>query len=136
MACHSDSHPSVTTTSGHHARRSQSAACRASRREFLATLSAFGASAILSGKAGLAQTSAKSAKPRLIDMHHHILPPLYLAEAREQVIAQGQSFLPARVLEWTPHNSLAETDQNGVAISIVSISTPGIWFGEVQAART
>jgi predicted TIM-barrel fold metal-dependent hydrolase len=76
------------------------------------------------------------AKSRLIDTHHHILPPLYLADARERIIAQGQGFLPARVLEWTPHNSLAEMDQNGVATAIVSISTPGVWFGGVQAARS
>jgi len=84
----------------------------------------------------VAQTSAAGTSPHLIDVHHHVLPPVYMAEARERVIAQGQGYLPAPVLQWTPENSLAEMDQNGVATAVVSISTPGIWFGDVQAART
>jgi predicted TIM-barrel fold metal-dependent hydrolase len=72
----------------------------------------------------------------LIDVHHHILPPAYMAEARERVIAQGQGYLPAPVLQWTPANSVAEMDQNGVATAVVSISTPGVWFGNMQAGRT
>ena len=52
------------------------------------------------------------------------------------VIAQQQGYLPARILNWSPQNALAEMDQNGVATSIVSISTPGIWFGDAQSART
>jgi len=79
---------------------------------------------------------AIDAKPNLIDVHHHILPPAYMAVARERVIAQGQGYLPEPVLKWTPDNSLFEMDQNGVATAIVSISTPGIWFENVMAART
>ncbi len=52
------------------------------------------------------------------------------------MIAQGQGYLPEPVLKWTPDNSLFEMDQNGVATAIVSISTPGIWFENVMAART
>jgi 6-methylsalicylate decarboxylase len=74
--------------------------------------------------------------PYLIDVHHHILPPIYMAEARERVIAQGQGYLPAPVLQWTPANTVAEMDQNGVATAVVSISTPGVWFGNIQAGRT
>ena len=68
-------------------------------------------------------------------MHHHILPPVYLAEARDRLITQQQGYLPARILNWSPQNALAEMDQNGVATSIASISTPGIWFGDAQSAR-
>jgi len=84
----------------------------------------------------IAQRAVTGNNLRLIDVHHHFLPPHYMAEARERVIAQGQGYLPAPVLAGTPENALAELDQNGVAAAIVSISTPGVSFGNVQAART
>src|SRR5580693_4721094 len=107
-----------------------------SRREFLFTIAALGVSAFVPGAALIAQASGATTKSRLIDVHHHILPPVYLAEARDRLIAQQQGYLPARILQWSPQNALAEMDQNGVATSIVSISTPGIWFGDAQPART
>lgn len=135
MAYHDHSH-SIVGTGGDQAQGCQSDTCGRSRREFLSTLGAFAVSAFVPGGALIARTSPPTAKSGLIDVHHHILPPVYLAEARDRVIAQGQGYLPARVLEWSPQNSLAEMDQNGVATSIVSISTPGIWFGNAQSART
>jgi predicted TIM-barrel fold metal-dependent hydrolase len=107
-----------------------------SRRQFLTALACFAASTSLPFKAFETLTSIAGTKQNLIDVHHHILPPAYLAKARELVIAQGQGYLPASVLQWAPENSLAEMDQNDVTAAIVSISTPGIWFGDVQAART
>jgi 6-methylsalicylate decarboxylase len=44
--------------------------------------------------------------------------------------------LPKWNPEWTPHKALAEMDANSVATAIVSITSPGIWFGDVQAGRT
>ncbi len=88
------------------------------------------------------QTAALTAKPGLIDLHHHILPPFYLSEVRDLMLSswklnsRQESYLPTRVLEWSPQNALAEMDKNGVATSVVSISIPGIWFGGAQAART
>src|SRR6266566_3181757 len=107
----------------------QAGACGRSRREVLSTLAVLGVSAFVPGGALIAQTSGPTTKSRLIDVHHHILPPVYLAEARDRLIAQQQGYLPARVLQWSPQNALAEMDQSGVATSIVSISRPGIWFG-------
>jgi predicted TIM-barrel fold metal-dependent hydrolase len=114
---------------------SQSRTCGRSRREVLSTLAALAASMFAPVEALIAQPSGTATKLRLIDVHHHILPPVYLAEARDRLIAQQQGYLPARILNWSPQNALAEMDQNGVATSIVSISTPGIWFGDVQSAR-
>ena len=134
MAYQGDGHPIVGT------RDNQLHACQSgsrghSRREFLAALAALGGSAFVPGEASIAQTSGSTTKPRLIDVHHHILPPVYLAEARDRLITQQQGYLPARILNWSPQNALAEMDQNGVATSIASISTPGIWFGDAQSAR-
>lgn len=133
MSCKDGNH-SIVRTGCDQTQGYQPGTCR-SRREFLSALGALAASAFVPS-ALPAQTSSSTTKPGLIDLHHHILPPAYLAEARDRVIAQGQGFLPARVLEWSPQNSLAEMDQNGVAASIVSISTPGVWFGSAQSART
>jgi 6-methylsalicylate decarboxylase len=113
----------------------ESSICIYSRREVLSTLAALGVRAFVSGEAWTAQTPGAATKSRLIDVHHHILPPAYMAEARDRLLAQQQGYLPARILQWSPQNALAEMDQNGVATSIVSISPPGIWFGDVQSAR-
>jgi len=107
-----------------------------SRREVLSTLAMLGVSTFVPGRELFAQTPGATAKSRMVDVHHHILPPVYMAEARDRLLAQQQGYLPARILQWSPQNALAEMDQNGVAISIVSISPPGIWFGDAQSART
>ena len=135
MAYEGDKNP-IVGTHGNQLQTCQSGTCVHSRREVLSTLAALGVSAFVPGGTLIAQTSGSVTKSRLIDVHHHILPPVYLAEARDRVIAQQQGYLPARILNWSPQNALAEMDQNGVATSIVSISTPGIWFGDVQSART
>ena len=109
--------------------------CSYSRREVLSRLAALSACAFVPGEAWTAQTSGSATKSHLIDVHHHVLPPVYMAEARDRLLAQQQGYLPARILQWSPQNALAEMDQNGVATSIVSISPPGIWFGDVQSAR-
>src|SRR5215510_11212299 len=107
---------------------------RLSRRRFIKACAGFVAGSRL--PFSFARRPIVVAKPNLIDVHHHILPPVYIAEARERIIAQGQGYLPPAVLQWKPEHSLAEMDQNGVTTAIVSISTPGIWFGKAQAART
>jgi len=135
MAYQCDAYPPLDTC-GDQVRDFQFCTCGRSRREVLSTLAAFGVSAFMPGAALIAQTSEPTSKSRLIDVHHHILPPVYLAEARDRLIAQQQGYLPARILNWSPQNALAEMDQNGVATSIVSISTPGIWFGDARSART
>lgn len=135
MAYQCDNHP-IVGTRGVQQHAGQSHTCNRSRREFLSTLAALGVSAFVPAGALIAQASGAATKPRLIDVHHHILPPVYLADARDRLIAQQQGYLPARILQWSPQNAVAEMDQNGVASSIVSISTPGIWFGDMQSART
>ncbi len=103
--------------------------CCSSRRQFLFSSAALGAGVILPSMAAYGQTGG------LIDVHHHILPPVYLKEAREQVLAQVQNILPPAVANWTPQKSLEEMDRLGIATSILSVSSPGIWFGKAEAGR-
>lgn len=107
-----------------------------SRREVLSGLASFAAVAVVRADRAAAQPVAASNRPRLIDVHHHMLPPVYMTEARDRIIAQGQGYLPAPVLEWTPDHTLTEMDRNGVATAMLSVSTPGVSFGNLRAART
>ena len=109
--------------------------CCSPRRQFLLSASALVAGAILPSAAAFGETRAGAGRSGLIDVHHHILPPVYFAEAREQVLAQVQNILPPAVANWTPQKSLDEMDRLGIATSIVSISSPGIWFGKLEAGR-
>ena len=70
----------------------------------------------------------------LIDVHHHLVPPFYLEENRRIGGFRSLQTGPAWA-QWTPQRTLDVMDANGVATSILSISMPGIWFGDVEASR-
>ncbi len=97
------------------------------RRRTLATLGAVAASAALPV---MAQAPAN---PRRIDVHHHIWPPEYMTREHDRVLAVTSNVAS---LQWTPAHSIEEMDKVGIATSIVSISTPGIWFGDVSEGRS
>ena len=70
----------------------------------------------------------------LIDVHHHIVPPAY-AEVVGPGFRTRNPANAAQVLKWTPAGSIEAMDRAGIAVSITSISTPGVWFGDVEQAR-
>ncbi len=102
-----------------------------SRREVLAGLAAMGAGVLTPGGRALAQTAPASR--RVIDVHHHIVPPKYMAAHKEDQIRGGAG--QPYVLAWTPQVSLDQMDAAGVATSILSVSTPGTWFGSLEDGR-
>ena len=84
----------------------------------------------------MAQTSAASAgASHRIDVHHHFFPPAYLESLQEWGKRQGFGGLQAPQKNWSIAGALDDMDRNGVATAILSISTPGVWFGDVQEAR-
>src|SRR5690348_17762066 len=97
-----------------------------SRRRFVIGMTALGAASLLP-RAAWAQAGA-----RIIDVHHHFMPPNYLSVAREAILKI--SLIPD-VVGWTIEKSLADMDRNGVRTAIISISTPGIMFGNAEACR-
>ena len=101
-----------------------------SRRDLLYGMAALGASALLPEFSSAAQTGSDAApRPFRIDTHHHFTVPKLLAESAAKGVTQ------AGLQDWTPQKSLDQMDKGSVATSIISISDPGVWFGDNAAAR-
>jgi 6-methylsalicylate decarboxylase len=70
------------------------------RRRFIRGIAAAGVGALAYSKAErfassvLAQTS-EARQTSLIDVHHHFIPPFYVAENRERILASGGGQNPA-----------------------------------------
>ena len=60
----------------------------------------------------------------MIDVHHYLAPPAYIADLKKH-----QRGAPP-TLEWTPEKSLVDMDSSGIATAVLSITTPGVWFGD------
>ena len=71
--------------------------------------------------------------PNRIDVHAHYLPPTY----REALHAAGHDRpdgFPI-VPEWSAEEHVAVMDRLGIATALLSISSPGIFFGDAAATR-
>src|SRR5207342_1940842 len=93
----------------------------------MASLAALGANR--SFAAASLQRAAGTQNPRRIDVHHHFAPPEWMEAVK------GRPLLNAANLRWTAELSLADMDKGGVAASILSITNPGIWFGDKEKTR-
>jgi predicted TIM-barrel fold metal-dependent hydrolase len=91
------------------------------RRAFLAASATAGLG--LAAGALSRSPAAAQAKPRRIDVHHHVVPPVH-AEALARHKAGGT--------RWTLEGSLADMEKAGVDTAIVSVLNPGVWFGKVD----
>jgi 6-methylsalicylate decarboxylase len=86
------------------------------RREFLAGIATLANGPLAKG----------APAPHRIDVHHHLFPPAYRAAIGSR--AAGQ---PA----WSLAQSVEAMDQGGIATSALSVSSPGVWFGDVPEGR-
>jgi 6-methylsalicylate decarboxylase len=75
------------------------------------------------------QGTTQGSQPRRIDMHHHFAPPAWVAD----VI--GRPLLQPANTRWTPEQSIEDMDRGGVAAAVVSITNPGLWFGDPAQTR-
>ncbi len=72
------------------------------------------------------------AEPHRIDVHHHTIPTPY----REALTARGIGESGGLDLpDWSPGGSLGVMDRWGTATSVLSVSAPGVHFGDDAAAR-
>ena len=100
------------------------------RRRFLVSLSSLGlaAAAGVDLAAMFAQAGSAAAAGR-IDIHHHFAPPSWIAEVK------GRPLLQPANTRWTPEQSIDDMDKGGVAAAMMSVTNPGLWFGDKEATR-
>ena len=119
-----------------------------SRRDLLTGLTVVGAAALFPWSQALAQ---KNGNPRRIDVHHHFTPPEYQAytAAHPGVGGFGRGgrgrgggggrgrggALGSARAGWVLSEDMEDMDKNGTETAILSITTPGFWFGEVEENR-
>src|SRR5262245_38364108 len=70
---------------------------------------------------------APGARANRIDIHHHFAPPAWVAEVK------GRPLLQTANTTWTPEKSIEDLDLAGSAAAVISITNPGLWFGDNQA---
>ncbi len=97
------------------------------RRTFLAGCAAFGAAAVLPELRSAAQGGG--ARAFRIDTHSHFSIPKLYKLATERGVQQ------ATLADWSPGKMLDEMAEGGVQTSIISVSDPGVHFGDNAAAR-
>ena len=68
-----------------------------------------------------------------IDVHHHVIPPTFRdAMARRGIVEVAGTPLP----NWSPQASLDVMDANGIGTAILSLSAPGVHFGDRADAES
>jgi predicted TIM-barrel fold metal-dependent hydrolase len=102
--------------------------CR--RRDLLlGVLTSLGLRAPLHSYVTASDAQGTAVKPSRIDMHHHFAPPAWVAEVK------GRPLLQTANTNWTPAQSIEDMDRGGVATAVVSITNPGLWFGDAAVTR-
>jgi predicted TIM-barrel fold metal-dependent hydrolase len=103
------------------------AATGVSRRTLLAGGAAL---SLAAATGGLAPRAFAQAKPQRIDVHHHVVPPTWLAAMN----LIGRSNPP--LVHWSVQKSLDDMDKGGVATAILSPTTPQVIpLGKEAAVR-
>ena len=66
-----------------------------------------------------------------IDVHHHVIPPKFSETMRNR----GINFVAGAPLpKWTPNDSIELMNLNGIQTAIMSLSCPGVYFGNKNEA--
>src|SRR5580700_3271209 len=82
---------------------------RSDRRSFISGVTAGLGALVWSSFGRLNPISAQTsilAKTGLIDVHHHFVPPFYLAENRDRIAASGGGQINPAWLNWSPEHAI------------------------------
>ncbi len=106
---------------------------RTTRRQFLSTTAAglLGSGLAASGAGRL---GAQPADARRIDIHHHFVSPSFL-----QLLTERNAKTPVPGLAawkgYSPARAIETLDRVGLQTAMLSITAPGVWFGDAQESR-
>jgi len=98
----------------------------------LQSLGALGASVLLnlSGPTAVAQTG----NPRRLDLHHHFVSPSWMDSlTAKNAIKPVQGFETFK--GYSPAKAIEAMEKGAVETSFLSVTTPGIWFGNIDETR-
>jgi predicted TIM-barrel fold metal-dependent hydrolase len=98
------------------------------RREFLKGMTA-GAVALGAGLQAVTALARVPGSTRRIDIHHHFVPPLFEQSARER------NLMNPALNGLSIGRSIDEMDRNGIGSAVLSIPSPGAWYGDVELAK-
>jgi len=73
--------------------------------------------------------------PHRIDTHHHHYPAVYIEKTGDVLKHTTHAFYE-RLKNWRPSQAVEAMDKAGIAVSVLSVSTPSVWLGDVAASRT
>jgi predicted TIM-barrel fold metal-dependent hydrolase len=97
------------------------------RRLLISAARTVGLAAVCGSRLSTFAQDPVTAKATRIDIHHHFAPPAWIGEAA------GRPLLQPANTRWTPAHSIEDMDRGGVAAAVVSITNPGLWFGDRSA---
>lgn len=114
------------------------------RREFVIGAGALASASLLADGLNLAAAESPEASTAAepssklrgttvgrVDVHHHLLPPFYIAALRQQGLERMAGVpLP----QWSPEQSLALMDAQGIQAAILSLPAPAVSFGAPKPA--
>ncbi|ASQ94578.1 amidohydrolase family protein [Streptomyces sp. 11-1-2] len=69
--------------------------------------------------------------PARIDVHQHIVPPIWAQTLAAHGLDSGGWAIPA----WSPTDAIAMMDQQGIATGVLSVTSPGVHLGSDAQAR-
>jgi 6-methylsalicylate decarboxylase len=67
-----------------------------------------------------------------VDVHHHVLPEFY-KDAQRAIGITGSAY--RAFPEWSVEKSLALMEHQGIATTILSFTSPGVYFGDLAQTR-
>jgi 6-methylsalicylate decarboxylase len=73
--------------------------------------------------------AAPAKKPYRVDLHHHIIPPKWVDEARAH---KPDNTWGPNIVGWTPAIAIEQMDRYSVAYAVTELGLPGVWWAPPQ----